>query len=220
MLSALFEAFIRRPIVRSPPTVRTAMPVFAAFLILVQTAGAQEEHFSVDKPAELSLEEAEAIYARIVDDMASAYALSQDPSAVSYRRWQRFNSAPYASATHGSRYVSNYGNALAGAYGSAEEAGTMPEGAVLVKDAFAVTEDGDVFLGPLFLMEKMAPGFDPEARDWRYSMIMPDGSFFGMTGGDNDERVRFCITCHQAAGDDNDHLFFVPQAARVARPPR
>lgn len=188
--------------------------------ILVQTAGAQEAHFSVDGPADLSPDEAAAIYERIVGDMASAYAVSRDPNAENYQRWQRFSSAPYASATHGTRYVSNYGNALTEGYGNGSIAEPMPEGAVLAKDAFAVTENGDVFLGPLFLMEKMAPGFDPEARDWRYSMIMPDGSFFGMTGGDNDERVRFCITCHQAAGDENDHLFFVPDVARVARPPR
>ena len=175
----------------------------------------QEEHFSVEKPAELTPAEAEGIYRRIVDDMIDAYVLSRDPSAIAYRRWRRFNSAPYPSATHGSRYVSNYGNALARAYRRPDIAGTFPEGAILVKDSFAVTDQGDVFLGPLFLMEKMAPGFDPESRDWRYSMIMPDGSFFGITDGDNAESVRFCITCHETAGDENDHLFYVPEAFRA-----
>ncbi len=176
-----------------------------------------EEHFSVEEPAGLSPAEAEAIYAEIIDAMTGAYALSQDPGAAGYRRWQRFNTAPYPAATHGSRYVSNYGNGLARSYGSAEAGEPMPEGAVLAKDSFAVTAPGDVFLGPLFLMEKMAPGFDPEARDWRYSMIMPDGSFFGVTGGDNDQQVRFCVTCHATAGDENDHLFFVPEEYRTSK---
>ncbi|MGI9500252.1 MAG: cytochrome P460 family protein [Geminicoccaceae bacterium] len=174
-----------------------------------------EEHFSVETPAELSPDEAEAIYTRVIDDMVDAYVLSQDPGASSYQRWRRFNSAPYPSATHGSRYVNNYGNALARPYGNPDSLEAMPEGTVLAKDSFAVTAEGDVFLGPLFLMEKMASGFDPESRDWRYSMIMPDGSFFGITGGDNAERVRFCITCHETAGDENDHLFFVPEDFRV-----
>lgn len=174
-----------------------------------------EQHFTVPDPADLTPGDAEGIYARMADDMAAGYALSQDPTAVSYRRWRRFNSAPYPSATHGSRYVNNYGNGLAHRYGSADATEPMPEGAILAKDSLAVTADGTAFPGPLFLMEKMAPGFDPDARDWRYSMIMPDGSFFGMTGGDNDQRVRFCITCHEAAGDGHDALFFVPEAFRA-----
>lgn len=184
--------------------------------LLAQDQPATEEHFSVEKPATLPPTEAEAIYGRIVDDMGGAYELSQDPNAAGYQRWIRFNTAPYPSATHGSRYVNNYGNGLARGYARPNAFEALPEGAVLAKDSFAVTSDGDVFLGPLFLMEKMAPGFDPKSRDWRYSMIMPDGSFFGMTGGDNDADVRFCVTCHEAAGDENDHLFFMPEAYRAS----
>ena len=90
----------------------------------------------------------------------------------------------------------------------------MPEGTVMAKDSFAVTTDGDVFAGPLFLMEKMAEGFNPAGRDWRYSMIMPDGSLFGVTKGLRSEKVAFCITCHQAAGEAADHLFYIPEDYR------
>ncbi len=188
-----------------------ALLIAAPIPLDAQTSSQPEAHFSVDMPAELSAEEAEEIYQRVAPDMADAYAVSQDPGARSYQRWQRFNTAPYTSATHGSRYVNNYGNGLARGFGRPGTDLPLPEGAVLAKDSFAVTDDGDVFLGPLFLMEKMAPGFKPEARDWRYSMIMPDGSFFGMTGGDNEAKVQFCITCHETAGDENDHLFFIPE---------
>ena len=79
---------------------------------------------------------------------------------------------------------------------------------------FAVTARGDVFSGPLFLMERMEAGFSPETNDWRYSMIMPDGSIFGITKGAGSERVEFCHTCHEAVGD-TDNLFFVPEDNRV-----
>ena len=61
----------------------------------------------------------------------------------------------------------------------------------------------------------MPPGFSPRFRDWRYTMIMPDGSLFGTTGGEGSERVEFCGECHIAAGDQQDHLFFVPEEYRT-----
>jgi hypothetical protein len=171
-------------------------------------------HFRVPNPARLSDADALSIYDRIRDDTVAAYRLSQKPLATQFYKWRRYNRAPYLSATHGDRYINNYANAKAKAYGR-EGGGPMPEGAVLAKDSFTVTRQGDVFTGPLFLMEKMAPGFSVEGRDWRYTMIMPDGSLFGTTDGEGRERVEFCATCHATAGDSKDHLFFVPEKYRV-----
>lgn len=173
-----------------------------------------QRHFRVEQPASLDGAEALVVYDRIVADMVAGYALSRDPSATRYRGWRRYNQAPYRSATHGERFVNNYGNAIAKDYGRFGDV-DMPQGSVLAKDSFAVTAAGDVFSGPLFLMEKMPKGFNPQGRDWRYSMIMPDGSYFGVTNGDNSDRVEFCITCHETAGDENDHLFFVPEDNRM-----
>ena len=64
-------------------------------------------------------------------------------------------------------------------------------------------------------MEKMQPGFNLEGRDWRYTMIMPDGALFGTTNGEGSERVEFCMECHIAAGDEQDHLFFIPKQHRM-----
>ncbi len=175
-------------------------------------------HFRVERPADLTDAEALSIYRRILDDSVAVYRLSGDPSAARYRRWLRVSTTPYRSATHGERFVSNYANDIGRAYRAFETAGPMPVGAILAKDSFAVTARGDVFTGPLFLMEKMAPGFLPEARDWRYSMIMPDGSLFGQTKGPGSEQVAFCITCHATAGDEADHLFFVPKQYRIGGP--
>ncbi len=171
-------------------------------------------HFRVERPADLSDADALTIYDRILDDMIASYRLSRLPYAESYRTWRRYNTAPYLSSEHGNRYLNNYANALADAYGKYEDVGTLPEGAVVAKDSFTVTDRGDVFTGPLFVMEKMPPGFNPAGRDWRYTMIMPDGSLFGTTNGDGAARVEFCVTCHREAGDDRDHLFFLPKQHR------
>jgi hypothetical protein len=171
-------------------------------------------HFRVDRPADLSPRSAETLYQNIRSDMASAYALAQLPKLRDYVSWRRFNKAPYRSSTHGARFVNNYANKLGRAYGAFENAGEMPVGAVVVKDSFSATVDGEIFAGPLFVMEKMEPGFNTASSDWRYAMIMPDGSLFGETGGANAESVEFCIACHSTR-EAYDNLFFLPQAFRL-----
>jgi hypothetical protein len=170
-------------------------------------------HFKVDNPAALTDSEAQDIYERIRNDLVRGYGLSGE-SAAAYVRWRRYNTSPYRSSTHGERFVNNYANGLARAYGRFEDAGVLPQGSVLAKDSFAVTKEGQVFSGPLFVMEKMAPGFNAASRDWRYTMIMPDGSLFGTTGGEGGGKVKFCITCHETAGGQGDQLFLVPKAYR------
>lgn len=172
-------------------------------------------HFRVERPAALTGADALTIYNRILDDMVAGYRLSGVAYAEDYRLWRRYNTVPYRSAQHGERFVNNYGNTIAGDYGLFEAAGNLPPGSVLVKDSFAVTANGDVFSGPLFVMEKMSTGFNPESRNWRYVMYMPDGSLFGMTNGEGSERVEFCIACHKEAGHEHDHLFYVPENYRV-----
>jgi hypothetical protein len=195
--------------------VQLASPVRAQESQDVAQEVSPKRHFQVDRPADLSNAAALTVYLRILDEMVSSYRISEIEGAGTYRTWRRYSKTPYRSATHGERFVNNYANTKAKAYGNYEGAGDMPVGSVLAKDSFAVTSRGDVFLGPLFMMEKMPAGFSPESRDWRYTMIMPDGSLFGTTKGEGDRRVSFCVTCHESAGDDNDHLFFVPEKYRV-----
>jgi hypothetical protein len=171
-------------------------------------------HFRVADPANVSAADAEAVYQELVVSMAEAYKLSGSAYAADYLRWTRFNTAPYRSVTHGRRYINNYANAAGRAYGRYEEAGVMPVGTVLAKDSFSINKSGEVLPGPLFLMEKMAPGFNPESADWRYTMILPDGSFLGTTKGESANTVAFCVPCHAAAGRGQDHLFFPRQQYR------
>ncbi len=211
---------------RSRPPWRIVMAAFLTGLAAsatAQHAGAPSEvpagpgggHFAAPDPAELTARQAAEIYDEIRDQMVRGYRLSGNSAASNFLRWDRFNTAPYRSATHGHRYVNNYANARARDYGRYEDGGALPPGAVVVKDTFYVSQAGDVFPGALMIMEKLPAGFDASTGDWRYSMIMPDGSLFGMTGGENADSVGFCADCHRLAAAD-DYLFFVPEAFRVA----
>lgn len=172
-------------------------------------------HFRVPNPANISDEDAQKAYDALIKVMARGYGMSDDPAAKAYTSWKRYNTAPYLSAGHGRRFLNTYGNAIAKDYGKYEAAGRFPVGSVLAKDSMAITEDGKVNPGPLFLMEKMAEGFNHVSGDWKYSMIMPDGSIFGITKGAGSKQVEFCVPCHLAA-EKNDHLHFLPKRLRVA----
>jgi hypothetical protein len=157
---------------------------------------------------------ARAIYGDLKAGIAKEYAMSEDTTVRRYQTWKRYNTAPYQSSTHGNRYVNNYANAKASRYGAYDSAGILPVGSVIAKDSFVVDKEGAAAPGPLFIMEKMAEGFNYVSGDWRYTMILPDGSRFGATKGDNAGRVEFCISCHLAR-EKFDHLFFLPEEWRV-----
>jgi hypothetical protein len=148
-----------------------------------------------------------------------AAALADEIATVtrSYQSWQRVNTVPYVSATHGSRYVNNYpGPEAAQAYGRFEEIGTMPTGGRIAKDSFTVSPDGRIAVGPLFVMEKMQQGFNASTHNWRYTMIMPDGSVFGVTNGQGSQNMQFCAECHALVAAEQDNLFFLPEEFRVS----
>jgi hypothetical protein len=159
--------------------------------------------------------EAAAAYDCVTGQMNSAYGKSGDATAAGYTGWRRYSKVAYQSSTHGERYVQNYANATAQAYGAYENAGVMPAGSVLAKDSFSVNAGGNVAVGPLFLMEKMAAGFNAESGDWKYTMILPNGSVFGETNGRNSSGMQFCIECHAAVAEDQDHMMFLPEEYRT-----
>jgi hypothetical protein len=175
--------------------------------------GAPRRHFRVKRPADLSGAEAERVYAELKQDMAQRYRLSRLPAAAAYQGWTRYNRVPYRGAGHGRRFLNNYANKIARAYGRFEKAGRLPVGSVVAKDSITVTDEGVAIPGPLFLMEKMEGGFNYVSGDWRYTMVMPDGSVFGTTKGEGARRVEFCIAYHLAA-ESQDHLHFFPEPFR------
>jgi hypothetical protein len=151
--------------------------------------------------------------------MQSGYAKSGLTSdmglaiASAYQGWTRYSMRAYVSDTHGGWFVHNYGNQAAHGYGDYEDAGVMPAGAVLAKDSFVVRH-GKLAAGPLFVMEKMAAGFNADSANWRYTLVMPGGKVIGTTNGAGSNNVEFCIGCHMAA-EDTDSMMFLPEEYRA-----
>lgn len=189
----------------------------ASFWLLGNSSGddraeyAPEGHFVTMNAADSGPEEAEELYDSLRNDMRERYARADDPTAAAYQDWQRFNTAPYRSATHGQRFVNNYGNEKAAGYSAVKSSGKpMPVGAILAKDAFAITTEGDVYAQSLFLMEKLPAGSSKVTGDWRYVMITPAGETYGDTRGEFPEKVDFCHDCHRTV-QRSDYLFGIPE---------
>ena len=162
----------------------------------------------------LTDDEARDAYACVQAAMTEGYAKSGHRWAMAYPSWKNHAARPYVSDTHGARFVNNYANERGAAnYGLFEDAGPAPEGTVLAKDSFTV-KGGRVAAGPLFLMEKMAAGFDANTRDWRYTLILPSGKVVGSTGGAGAGKVAFCAECHLSV-EEQDSRFFLDEAYRA-----
>ena len=159
---------------------------------------------------ELSHREAAAAFDCIKDDLIAAYGKSGVSLSGKYRGWTRYSTAPYLSDAHGLRYVNNYTNETGRDYGNYEEACDMAPGTIAVKESFVLSQDGRVGVGPLFIMEKHAPGSFPERRDWSYAMILPNGAL-----QDQAAIQQFCNDCHIIAGDEDDNMMFLPDEYRV-----
>lgn len=170
-------------------------------------------HLKIEKPARISDAELTGIYQKLRDRMVGGYALSKYPAAMGYAKWPRYNTTPYLSETHGNRYINNYANNLSKGYGSLKKGDKLPVGSVLAKDSFTVTAERKVFPGALFVMEKLAADASPDTGNWRYIMVMPDGSLFGDSMGDGADQMTFCHDCHKIKAN-RDFVFFVPQAYR------
>ena len=195
---------------------------FALFGLMAPAgpAGARKQptadgaHMTIADPARLSGARAEEVYQAVRAQLAARYALAGDPVTLGYQNWRRYNSTPYRSAQHGNRFVNNYANAAAGGYARYEKIGKMPEGAMVAKDSFDVTESGQVLTGPFFLMEKRYQGFNPAARDWLFMMVGANGALIGITGGTGSEKVAFCGACHNTAPPEQDGLWLLPENLR------
>ncbi len=83
------------------------------------------------------------------------------------------------------------------------------------KDSFTVSPDRKMAVGPLFLMQEMLVGFNKDILDWKYTMIMPDGTVFGATGGRNSAAMKFCRECHNGAAPEQDAVMLLPEESHV-----
>jgi len=144
----------------------------------------------------------------------AAYGKADILAAKRWGKWTQVSAVSYRSDTHGGRFVNNAVNRIGeNTYSQFEEVKRMPIGAMLAKDSFVVNANGTVSPGPLFVMEKMTQGFNENTADWRYAMVMPDGTLFGITGGKNSAGLTFCHGCH-VASEENDMMMFLPEDYR------
>ncbi len=155
-----------------------------------------------------------ALYDCLKPELVKGYGKAGILAAKRWGNWTQFSSLSYRSDTHGGRFVNNYSNRIGkNAYSQYEDVKRMPVGSTLAKDSFVVNANGTVAPGPLFTMEKMTAGFNKDTADWRYAMVMPDGTLFGITGGQNAAGLKFCHDCHEA-NEDNDMMMFLPEEYR------
>jgi len=195
----------------------STIALVAAFSVapaVAQDSLIPKEHFKIERPVKLSPDEANKVYDDLIQKMAAGYAQSGNIVAKDFRNWQRENNSPYLSAGHGNRFLNNYSNPKGEGYLKLRRGEKMPVGAIFAKDSFTVTEDKEIFPGALFIMEKTATGINPKTDDWRYVMIMPDGSLLGDSNVTGDESMKFCHDCHKRA-KSRDFLFLIPKAFRA-----
>ncbi len=121
----------------------------------------------------------------------------------------KVNRARFVSNGHaGGRWDVDVYVSDAGAEAFRAERGPVPLGTRLVKEHFERStnrdrddDGGAPAAGPLMMMEKVAPGFDPEHGDWRYVVVGKSGEVL------KDGPISSCAGCHDDA--PHDHLFRV-----------
>ncbi len=202
---------------RSAPTCLAATALAFGLAFLPATAPAAE--CSTTSPAyEIDPDEANRLYDCIEAAMIESYSrASFVPGVPEYRGWQIVSNSPFVSATHGSLMINHIVNPGAVELYTRWE-GMMgqhfPEGSILAKESYRITSAGEVRVGPLFLMEKAAPGAAPETDDWIYTRVFTDGRVQRTLGADGD-RLMFCHDCHAATIDSFDAMFFPPKKFRI-----
>lgn len=183
--------------------------VLAAFVVMAGAQGATAADCTAEGDAfDLDAAAVAALYACIEGAMATQYAAGGDAVGAAYRDWQVTSTRPAVAGPHGERFLQTFANDVAAdAYlAFEEERGSMPVGSVLAKESFAL-KDGAAKVGPLFVMTKLAAGEAPDAGDWRYDALQPDGKPMGISQG-------FCAGCH-LGWDYRDSLAYPLEEVRL-----
>jgi Cytochrome P460 len=165
-------------------------------------------------PMQLTQDEIDAMAACLGPALDAVQALARDETIRATPGW-RTMSTSYLASEHG-MFLQVFANAAAAAdYAKAEQGGRLPPGAAILKRSFRVDRAGNATAGSLYLMERMAPGYDSSTNDWRFTVTTPVGLRLGESGGEDAPAVAFCAGCHKSARVQ-DFLFFVPPRFRVA----
>ena len=190
----------------------------AALAIAAAAAPAAAQECTADKPgAELSSDEAKALYDCLADAMVQGYQQGDkhwipEEFVAEYRNWQATGTAPAAPGPHGDRFLLTWVNDVGfGDYTKFDtENAQMPAGTVIAKESFEVGEDGKATPGPLFLMQKVGEGLSPETEGWWYMMVAPNGQPQAV------EVMSACNECHSGFGTGQDFLGYPVEEVRVS----
>lgn len=179
-------------------TAITAISAAAFALGLAMTGGAAHAaSCSADKAgSDLSFDEAATVYECLNEKMAKGYKKGDKrwiPAEYvnDYRNWSKAATGPASPGTHGGRFLMTYVNDIGfDQYTKYAEDIVMPTGTVIAKESFSVNKKGKAKAGPLFIMEKVAPGASPETDDWYYMMVSAKGKPQAV------DVVTACHECH------------------------
>jgi cytochrome P460 len=200
-------------------TLRTAAAAAGfALAISVVPAGAKTDCDPGKPGAELSTDEAQAVYDCIKDALFAGYQKGDKkwiPAEYvsDYRDWAKVSTIPVNPGWHGERYLLTYVNEVGAEeyLKYLEERGPMPVGTVIAKESFAVKDSGKVKKAPLFIMEKVAAGTMPDTADWLYLLVSPGGKPMKINA------QKACSVCHQDNFGFRDGLGYPVEEARVTQ---
>lgn len=130
----------------------------------------------------------------------------QDPESVfgplevggDYATYTKLTDEPFLSLDHGNRWVDVYVNEVGRtAYDSSA---AIPEGTIVVKTSM-LDDNGrpGTRPGPIYVMQKRAPGYAPDERDWWFAIhwASPDDPKDGpIYWRGKSPRVDYCNACH------------------------
>jgi hypothetical protein len=131
-----------------------------------------------------------------------------------YATYRKFTDAPFLSAAHGNRWVDVYVNAI-GADAYLDTAKDIPVGTIVVKTSWIDDGSGrpSTNPGPIFIMEKRAPGYAPDHGDWYFAIhwATAPANFGGpMYWRGSSPKIAYCYDCHD--GYDRDLGGLVPSS--------
>lgn len=163
------------------------------------------------KKADLTHEQANALYDCIKDKLREDYASADGQYTKEYQDWKPVATGPGAPGMHGKRFLMTFVNDTG--YEEyikySDERGPMPVGSILAKESFNVNKKGEVKPGPLFFMEKVAAGGEAdEYGNWAYTAFSPKGKAMKI-------KQSFCHGCH-GAFDTQDAMGYPLEDLRLA----
>lgn len=190
----------------------------AAVIGLAAVTGAQAASHAAcaapNGPDDITFAEANAVYECLSAKMYEGYQKGDKRwipinFVVDYKNWKPASTAPAAPGQHSNRFLYTRVNEIGyDAYTAFAEDQTMPTGTVISKESFTIGSDGKAKPGPLFIMEKVAPGASSSTNDWYYMMVSAKGAPIAVDVWKN------CHECHSGF-DFQDSLGYPVEEVRI-----